>query len=336
MKRDGNRPPTTIASGSTSMAMDDTASAILMLQRFSQAETTAPPLEVEMRKILWRFDIEAVLLQMVDQDEEGKHLPQWPDLPSQGAVIEEHGQPADFTAEAATPLMSCPADDRGAADTGIGKHVDEVPDFLAQSVFDFPGCGCVSIIVDQDRKIRQGRERVTYVKTAPGAVGLRKTDDRDFAEPVRDGETDAGQPAFIEEPSPAKRRQGFPHQIDELIRKNEAFFVMDSSAQGACRVDHHDGQMIAIDIGTNREEPIGIELKLDCRLAPQSVAPPSLHDQSLVQQTIDDPGDRLLREARLAGKLRARNRSVPMDRAQNDLTVLRCRQFDVGAKMAQL
>ncbi|GES51534.1 hypothetical protein RsS93_41480 [Rhizobium dioscoreae] len=108
--------------------------------------------------------------------------------------------------------------------------------------------------------------------------------------------------------------------------------MVDAGAHVADGIDGKDRQMVAIDVDADREEGVGVDLKLDRRLSPQTMAPPGFYDQAFVEQAIDDAGDRRLGEAGLPGDFGARNRRLPMDATQNDASIVLARILDIGSR----
>jgi hypothetical protein len=107
-------------------------------------------------------------------------------------------------------------------------------------------------------------------------------------------------------------------QLHEFARQDVALLMVDAGAHVADGIDGEDRQMITIDVDADRKEGVGVDLKLDCRLPSQTVAPASFDDQAFIEQAIDDAGDRRLGEAGLPGDFRTRNRCLPVDATQND------------------
>src|SRR5262245_58703014 len=95
----------------------------------------------------------------------------------------------------------------------------------------------------------------------------------------------------VDQAASLEMRYRIGRQLHEFGRAHVAFLVMDACAHVTDGIDSKDRQMIPIDVYADREEGVGIDLELNCRLAPQPMPAASLNDQSLVKQAINDPGD---------------------------------------------
>ena len=130
---------------------------------------------------------------------------------------------------------------------------------------------------------------------------------------------------------PTEVRDRLGGQLDELVRQDAALLMVDPAADVPDPVDRENGQMIAIDVDADREAAVGIDLEFDRGLPAQATPTPRLQDQALIKQPIDDACDPRLRQARLPRKVRAGDRGVAMDLAQNERAIVLARLLRIRA-----